>query len=341
MGAENRDLRPPTACKSPARALNAAMDLRLQLRARAGVLERIVFEPSGLLRVAGYTLFERAPVPLALSAGDEAPRSPLFVGRTHRLDLKGDLRTPDEFLGFEAEFAIFSLAAGTPLRLHFGDVVVWEGKFPGAEEPPYAHLLEASEPVGRDRIYGVEPPVAVVPPVIGALLRGARGPVLAVGCAPGALVRHLLSRGLEAQGLEMDGSAIRQALEDDIRPHVRLSEGGLPLPYADASFQLVTAIEILQRVPEPGRFVAELARLAREELLVTVPDLSALPRCSPRRMVVPWHLLEADQVNFFTPRSLEALLRPHFAHLEVLRLEPVDLDGVRFFTKVGIRARKR
>jgi hypothetical protein len=32
---------------------------------------------------------------------------------------------------------------------------------------------------------------------------------------------------------------------------------------------------------------------------------------------VPWHLLEADHKNFFTRASLHALLRKHFARVEV------------------------
>jgi hypothetical protein len=33
---------------------------------------------------------------------------------------------------------------------------------------------------------------------------------------------------------------------------------------------------------------------------------------------IPWHLLEATHLNFFTRASLRALLEPHFRHVEVI-----------------------
>ncbi|MBS0657331.1 MAG: class I SAM-dependent methyltransferase [Verrucomicrobia bacterium] len=317
------------------------MEVRLQHRTPSGVIERLVFEPSGLLRVTGYTLAERAEIPLRLEVqGLEGEQRPLFVGRTHRLDLKGDLHAADEFLGWEAEFQVGGLAADAEIALLFEGQFVWRGCGERFPEPPYAHLFEVTEPLGRDAIYGVGPPIQSVPPVIGALLKDARGPLLDFGCGSGALVRHLRGRGVEANGLEVDCSMIRDSLREDVQPFVRLYDGSLPSPYADGAFQTVTAIEVVEHLPDPGRYVAELARLTRGEALITVPDISAVPRCAPLR-VVPWHLLEATHVNFFTPRSLEALLRRHFAEVELFRIEPVDLNGVRFFTNIGARCRHR
>lgn len=315
------------------------MEVRLQHRTPLGVVERLVFEPSGLLRVVGYTMAERAAIPLRLEApGWAEAQLPLFVGRTHRLDLKGDLHAADEFLGWEAEFRIGALAEDCELTLKFDDRIIWTGcglRFP---EPPYPQLFTAEEPLGREDIYGVGPPIQSVPGVIGALLKDVRGPLLDFGCGSGALVRHLRGRGVEANGLEVDCEMIRSALRDEVRPFVRLYGGSLPSPYPERSFQTVTAIEVIEHLPQPERYVAELARLTRSEALFTVPDISAIPRCAPQR-VVPWHLLEATHVNFFTPRSLANLLGRHFAEVELFRIEPVDLNGTRFFTNVGARCR--
>ncbi|HEX4692474.1 MAG TPA: class I SAM-dependent methyltransferase [Solirubrobacteraceae bacterium] len=43
------------------------------------------------------------------------------------------------------------------------------------------------------------------------------------------------------------------------------------LPFADGEFGLVAAIELLEHVEDPARALAELARVARSHLLVSVP----------------------------------------------------------------------
>jgi hypothetical protein len=43
------------------------------------------------------------------------------------------------------------------------------------------------------------------------------------------------------------------------------------LPFADAEFELVSAIEVLEHVPNPERTLAEMARCAERHLLVSVP----------------------------------------------------------------------
>jgi 2-polyprenyl-3-methyl-5-hydroxy-6-metoxy-1,4-benzoquinol methylase len=43
------------------------------------------------------------------------------------------------------------------------------------------------------------------------------------------------------------------------------------LPFAAAEFDLVSAIEVLEHLPDPASTVAEMARCARRHLLVSVP----------------------------------------------------------------------
>jgi 2-polyprenyl-3-methyl-5-hydroxy-6-metoxy-1,4-benzoquinol methylase len=43
------------------------------------------------------------------------------------------------------------------------------------------------------------------------------------------------------------------------------------LPFAEDEFDLATAIEVLEHVPDPRRTLAEMARCARRHLLVSVP----------------------------------------------------------------------
>ena len=43
------------------------------------------------------------------------------------------------------------------------------------------------------------------------------------------------------------------------------------LPFADGEFELASAIEVLEHVPDPAHTVAEMARCAQRHLLVSVP----------------------------------------------------------------------
>lgn len=292
------------------------MEVRLQHRSRAGVVERLVFQPSGQPRVVGYSMTARASVPLILR-GENLCRGPLFVGRTHRLDLTGDLRVPDEFLGWEALFDLPTDPAAGPLQLLFDGQIVWQGTPPHASGAPPPELDPAAVPSLRS-----------VPPALAALLKDVRGPVLDLHCGAGTLVRYLRSRGVEAEGLEIDAPGFRDALPADVRPHIRTYEGTLPLPFAEAAFSTTTAIDVLQRLPEPERFLAELARLTREEALITVPDGS------------PTLFANSAEAHAFSPQGLESLLRRHFADVEFYLFEPVELAGKRIFTHLGARARR-
>lgn len=101
----------------------------------------------------------------------------------------------------------------------------------------------------------------------------------------------------------------------DVRPPKFRLPGALPvagdaaaLPFGDAAFDTVVCTEVLEHIPEPalGRACAELARVTRGRLLVTVPfeqDLSVGATRCPRCGTVnpPW-----GHVNRFTTDALVA-----------------------------------
>jgi hypothetical protein len=82
----------------------------------------------------------------------------------------------------------------------------------------------------------------------------------------------------------------------------------------------------LEHVPDYQAAVREIARLAGEQALFTVPDASAIP-LGFQHGAVPWHLLERTHVNFFTQRSLQQLLQPHFSKVQFSRV------GAAYFNK--------
>jgi SAM-dependent methyltransferase len=98
--------------------------------------------------------------------------------------------------------------------------------------------------------------------------------LLDVGCGEGVLVHKWAQRLGEQRvvGIDLEepsiqaGWAQRQAPNLDYR--VMRAEN---LPFAENEFDLVTAIEVLEHVPDPEHTLAEMARCGERRLLVSVP----------------------------------------------------------------------
>jgi 2-polyprenyl-3-methyl-5-hydroxy-6-metoxy-1,4-benzoquinol methylase len=106
--------------------------------------------------------------------------------------------------------------------------------------------------------------------------RAAPASVLDVGCGEGVLTerwacqlggRPVVGIDLEDPKLEAEWAGRRRAnLSFAVSP---AASGGLP--FGDDGFDLAAAIEVLEHVPDPERTLAEMARVARRWLLVSVP----------------------------------------------------------------------
>jgi ubiquinone/menaquinone biosynthesis C-methylase UbiE len=209
-------------------------------------------------------------------------------------------------------------------------------RVPALAEPAYAFLRDACEVAHRERIYGSGPPLHTVAPEILHLARALPDPILDFGCGGGALVRALRAEGRDVFGLELDDARIRQHLLPEAAPFVTLYAGDGPAPFERGRFASVTCCEVIEHLPEPHAAIGELARLARQSLLVTVPDMSAIPR-GFRHGVVPWHLLEGTHVNFFTQRSFSAALEPHAVRIDMARIGAVRVGDLQFYTSLAAR----
>ena len=98
--------------------------------------------------------------------------------------------------------------------------------------------------------------------------------MLDVGCGEGVLVhqwaqkladKRIVGIDLEEESIQA-GWAERQA--PNLEYHVMKAEN---LPFADREFDVATAIEVLEHVPDPEHTLAEMARVAQRHLLVSVP----------------------------------------------------------------------
>jgi 2-polyprenyl-6-hydroxyphenyl methylase/3-demethylubiquinone-9 3-methyltransferase len=105
-------------------------------------------------------------------------------------------------------------------------------------------------------------------PWVQAELARAFGPVAAdvldIGCGGGFLSNHLGEFGHRVTGLDASNDALAVARRYDRTGLVRYEQGdALNLPYPDASFDAVCAMDFLEHVENPERVIAEAARVLR------------------------------------------------------------------------------
>jgi 2-polyprenyl-3-methyl-5-hydroxy-6-metoxy-1,4-benzoquinol methylase len=104
--------------------------------------------------------------------------------------------------------------------------------------------------------------------------RAAPASVLDVGCGEGVLShKWATQQGIErVVGIDLDDQKLEA--EWASRSHPKLEFRAMraeQLQFADDDFDLAAATEVLEHVPDPERVLAEMARVARRHLLVSVP----------------------------------------------------------------------
>jgi 2-polyprenyl-3-methyl-5-hydroxy-6-metoxy-1,4-benzoquinol methylase len=98
--------------------------------------------------------------------------------------------------------------------------------------------------------------------------------VLDVGCGEGVLTERWAERLGDKPVLGIDLPDPKLEAEWAARRRENLefrTFSGGDLPFADGSFDLAAAIEVLEHVPDPEHTLAEMARVAARHLLVSVP----------------------------------------------------------------------
>jgi SAM-dependent methyltransferase len=141
--------------------------------------------------------------------------------------------------------------------------------------------------------------------------------LLDIGCGTGHFTRWFAARGLTAAGLDLSRPMLAEAVKRNGQVYVR--GDALKLPFQDGSFDLVSAITILEFLPDPACALAEAIRVARRGILLGALNRWSLQAARRRR--------SDDSIwraaHFFSPFELIRLVR---------RAAGNRLEGVRWRT---------
>jgi len=173
--------------------------------------------------------------------------------------------------------------------------IAWERR---RDEPAHRELVEQT----ADELANVvEPP----------------GPVADLGCGPGAHALSLARRGYDVVGVDGSPRMVEvgrtRATRDGVDATFAVHDVSAPLRFADASLGGVLAILVLQHLPNPETFIAEIRRCLRPggHLLITAPTRDGP---SPTSSNLYWRLRAAcyehvpGVIRFYDTSSLPHLV---------------------------------
>ena len=136
--------------------------------------------------------------------------------------------------------------------------------------------------------------------------------VLDVGCGEGVLTYQWAQRlgDRSVVGTDLEDPKLRAHWDMRRRPNLEFrATAAERLPFADGEFDLAAAIEVLEHVEDPERAVAEMARVARRYLLVSVPREPLWRALNVARGAYLRELGNTPgHVNHFSRRGFAALL---------------------------------
>ncbi|UDY36304.1 class I SAM-dependent methyltransferase [Dermatobacter hominis] len=146
------------------------------------------------------------------------------------------------------------------------------------------------------------------------------GPVVDLGCGPGAHALALARRGYDVVGLDGSPRIVEVARARAVREHTDVAfavhDVAESLPFEDASLGGALAILVVQHLARPGFFISEIRRCLRPggHLLMTAPLRDRAPQTSQG---LYWRFRAAcyshvpGLVRFYDTRSLRLLIEGH------------------------------
>lgn len=186
----------------------------------------------------------------------------------------------------------------------------------------------ATQRAGQAHIWG-----HILPDRWQAVEAHAGSTVLDVGCANGVYVAKLLEQGKSAQGVDLLPYAEWEHLPD----HFQVADA-TRIPYPNDSFDTIISFETVEHVPEPSRALAEFRRVARKNLILSVPNCET-PAALRDGGFAYHHWVDRTHVNFFTLDTLRTTIEEAGFRVQVAQpINPI-LPAVPLLTSFGVPVR--
>lgn len=149
-------------------------------------------------------------------------------------------------------------------------------------------------------------------------VRGRR--LLDVGCGDGTAVRAAVERGWDASGIELSAPAVELCRRFGLDCS---TTDVFDRSLDDERYDVIVMIELLEHVPEPGRFLARAGQLLAPGgiLYLTTPNFGSLSR---RVLGGDWPVIHPEHLSYFQTGTLRALATG--AGLSVDRLISVNVS---------------
>ncbi len=151
--------------------------------------------------------------------------------------------------------------------------------------------------------------------------RAAPDSVLDVGCGEGVLIHRWALQRAESRmvGIDLQEQSIQAGWEQRRAPNLeyRVMEAA-NLPFGEDEFELASAIEVLEHVPDPEHTLTEMTRCSSRHLLVSVPR-EPLWRMLNMARGAYWRELgnTPGHLNHWSRKSFVELLSRHGEVVEV------------------------
>jgi ubiquinone/menaquinone biosynthesis C-methylase UbiE len=170
--------------------------------------------------------------------------------------------------------------------------------------------------------------------------RNAGASILDLGCGFGAYSSALMQQGRQCIGCDINFEYLRTA-------HKRLPvvNVDMSLPFSDRSFDTVLIFEVIEHVAGIEDVLAEAFRVARKNVLITVPNSENIELMKANDVTYA-HMLSSDHLHFFDPESLETLLRRYSKNISIERSDPIypfwfvgrslPFYGLKLFFRLGL-----
>jgi 2-polyprenyl-6-hydroxyphenyl methylase/3-demethylubiquinone-9 3-methyltransferase len=154
-----------------------------------------------------------------------------------------------------------------------------------------------------------------IPWIIGEIGRRFAGPisVLDIGCGAGLLTNALALAGHSVSGIDLSVTSLETAKRHDATGKVHYeAANAYSLPFADASFDVVCAMDVLEHVEDPRLLIAEASRVLKENgffffhtfnrnpisYLVIIKGVEWFVRNAPKHMHVYSLFIKPEELSF-------------------------------------------